>query len=145
MKNTLVAIFAFLPFSFSFSFGQTTKSYEHIEKYPNGNIKEKGYWIPNADIEKLDPMTTHCIQYKNIGYWEYWYENGNKKLEIIYGEKTRYINMWYSDGTQILKNGNGYYPCFPDNPLSDPKMVYVIKDSIKTNQFVVLNNLPSIK
>ena len=120
--------------------GQTGKQLKelYIIKFPNGQVRIKGYRIiPDSTV------TNMAQQAILIGLWEEWYENGNKKLEVFYGNSGelyqylkigrfndmagKYINMWLPDGTQILKNGNGYY-------FDDKRFVWEIKDSTITGK-----------
>lgn len=131
-------ILFFLAILFShFFYGQNHKPYEQIRKYSNGQIMEKGYEVitstnpPGATDGMLATSTS-----KRLGLWEFWYENGNKMLEIFYADQPKYINMWLSDGKQILKNGNGYYSVYNNekvnNTMANEKVVFVVKDSIMT-------------
>lgn len=66
------------------------------------------------------------------GYAEYFYQNGQKRLEIIYSgvDGTRYINQWEANSKQILKSGNGIFTQFDFGPLGQDSLVYEIKDSL---------------
>ncbi len=89
--------------------------------YENGQVESKGlyYQVDNQSWQ--------------WGIWEYWYEDGKKQLELWSDTvKTRYINMWLPDGTQILKSGNGYYYSIEPQPELDDSLVYEIKDSVKS-------------
>jgi hypothetical protein len=147
-------IFLFLiSYTFSHSFGQGSKSYMYTGKYTNGQLKEKGYQVitgispPNADTTKKNVL--YAATSKRVGLWEFWYENGNKKLEILYNEAPHYINMWLADGTPILKNGNGYYSCYKNeyrnDDFSSEKLVFVVKDSVLTKVQKMLEKPPYVK
>ncbi|HEV7332232.1 MAG TPA: hypothetical protein VGN63_14440 [Flavisolibacter sp.] len=71
-----------------------------------------------------------------FGLWQYWYENGKKRLEFLGDSlQDKYINMWTSDGSQILKDGQGlYYSIEPQPELTD-SLVYQITDSIKHGEY----------
>ncbi|MEM9888431.1 MAG: hypothetical protein AAF849_21230 [Bacteroidota bacterium] len=66
------------------------------------------------------------------GYSEYFYENGHKRLEVIYSRRkgNRYINQWDENSEQILKSGNGIYKetDFGINGLDS--LIYEVKDSL---------------
>lgn len=136
-----------------FSYGQNNKPYEHIGKYTNGQIKEKGFEIitgtypTNVDTSMKNALYTATT--KRLGPWEFWYENGKKMIEILYADKPKYINMWLSDGTQILKNGNGYYSVYnnekTNNSIANEKVVFVVKDSIITDTKQLLEKPPYVK
>ena len=143
-------LFFLVTIFFHFSYGQTYKPYEQIRKYSNGQIKEKGYKIitstnpPGATDEMLSTSTS-----KRLGLWEFWYDNGNKMLEIFYANQPKYINMWFSDGKQILKNGNGYYSVYNNeiinNSIANDKVAFIVKDSIITSTQKLLEKPPYIK
>lgn len=75
-----------------------------------------------------------------IGFWEYWYENGNKRLETFYDrEGEHYINFWLPNGKQILFNGVGLY--YEIESLGGGKLqgkdssVYEIENGIKNGHY----------
>lgn len=53
---------------------------------------------------------------EQVGRWTSWYENGNLKEEIIYqNEKYQIENFYFTDGNQLIKDGNGKYILYYDN------------------------------
>lgn len=72
------------------------------------------------------------------GYSEYFHENGQKRLEVIYSRRkgNRYINQWDENSEQILKLGNGIYKQtdFGINGLDS--LIYEVKDSLFNGEFV---------
>jgi antitoxin component YwqK of YwqJK toxin-antitoxin module len=103
---------------------QGQKTYVDSSVYENGQLENKGLYY---QVDK------HSWQW---GVWDYWYEDGKKKLELLSDTtKTRYINMWLPNGTQILKSGNGYYYSIEPDSDKDDSLVYQIKDSIKSGEF----------
>lgn len=148
MKKLILCYFMF--HISPFSFGQNYEPHEEISKYPNGRIMQKGVIvITSPKPEVIDSMAVYTYTSKPIGLWEYWYENGNKKLEIFWDDKKKCINMWFSDGTQILKNGNGYYSSHKNEATYDnyanEKVVFIVKDSIVTDKMELLRNPPYVK
>ncbi|MGC4104054.1 toxin-antitoxin system YwqK family antitoxin [Ferruginibacter sp.] len=111
----------FIAFLFFFKIASGQKTYLDSSLYDNGQLERKGlyYQVGNQSWQ--------------WGIWEYWYEDGKKQLEVWEDTvKTRYINMWAPDGTQILRSGNGYYYSIEPQPELTDSLVYEIKDSIKS-------------
>lgn len=102
---------------------QGQKTHVDSSVYENGQLESKGlyYQVDNQSWQ--------------WGVWDYWYEDGKKKLELWSDTvKTRYINMWLQNGNQILKNGKGfYYEIEPDYKKND-SIIYQIQDSIKNGE-----------
>ena len=103
MKNFILSTLSFL---FLSSHSQTIEP--DLEYYNSGQLKWKG--------QKQCVVIKEDKECKPIGFWVYYYKNGDKKLEtlnIVYKSNEaaplRYINMWQQDGFQILKNGIGFY------------------------------------
>ncbi len=77
------------------------------------------------------------------GKWTYWDKKGKIRLETISpndGRGTIYINQWLPNGTQILKNGNGYYYQIGlerNTEYGLDSTVYEIKDSLKNGTYTV--------
>lgn len=77
------------------------------------------------------------------GKWTYWDKKGKIRLETYSpndGRKTRYLNQWLPNGTQILSKGNGYYYQIGMERITDyglDSTVYEIKDSVKNGTYVV--------
>ena len=65
---------------------------EHVEHYPNGNIKISGMLVGD----------------KRVGIWRAFYENGNRQSETEYinGQRNGKSTVWYSDGKIRYQ---GYY------------------------------------
>ena len=114
------------------------------EYHPNGKLSSKGYDTCYSYNYKREEFKT-C---NGIGFWEYWYENGNKELEIIKNKTFRdsdsiihsmppkYVNMWHPDGKNILQNGLGlYYELQGDRNEYADSLVFQINDSIKHGKF----------
>ncbi len=59
--------------------------------YENGSLISKG------TMTKSEMTNT----------WLFYYENGNKWQEIAFSPKQKIINMWTTDGKQLVLNGNG--------------------------------------
>jgi antitoxin component YwqK of YwqJK toxin-antitoxin module len=117
MKFTFISIQIFLPLLL---FGQTISV--DTDYYLSGKIHWKGNML------QVDNSSSP------IGLWEYWHENGIKKLETWddSSSKTFYLNMWLPNGEQILKNGQGLlYEIWPLGGNEWDSSVYQIKDSIK--------------
>ncbi len=106
-----------------------------IEYYLTGEI----YWKGQMYCETINGSKT-CTQ---TGLWTYWYRNGQKQLETLdtalknpFNSKTKYLNMWFENGTQILNNGNGVY--FNDEPHGGGErdsLVFQIKDGNKNGWY----------
>src|SRR5689334_17934020 len=77
--------------------------------YEDGQLEYKGTYLYRNNSG---------FQY---GLWQYWYEDGKKKLEFLGDSlQDKYINMWAGDGKQILKDGQGfYYSIEPQPELTD--------------------------
>lgn len=99
---------------------QAQTTYLDSSVYENGQLERKGLYYQTGNRSR------------QWGIWEYWYEDGEKELELWSDTiKTKYINMWLPNGEQILKSGNGfYYSIEPGGDFLD-SLVYEIKDSIK--------------
>jgi len=103
---------------------QGQKIYLDSSVYENGQLESKGLYYQ---------MGNNSWQW---GVWEYWYENAKKKLDLWSDKtKTRYLNMWLPNGTQILNSGNGYYYSIEPDSNKDDSLVYQIKDSTKSGEF----------
>jgi antitoxin component YwqK of YwqJK toxin-antitoxin module len=109
------------------------------EAYYNiGQLKEKGFYVNNAKKDQWDAYyengneksegiytnTQYSGGYKT-GLWTYWYETGQKQMEITYEQLfdernqdmfttdylpfTQYVinDYWESDGTQTIIDGTG--------------------------------------
>lgn len=72
------------------------------------------------------------------GYSEYFYENGQKRLEVIYSRKNgnRYVNQWDENSKQILKRGNGIYKQMDIGINGLDSLIYEVKDSLLHGEFV---------
>src|ERR1700746_1153162 len=104
MRKNLLLIFIFLLVSNLSS--QTIEP--DLDYYNSGQLKWKG--------QKQCMIVKEEKECKPIGFWVYYYKNGEKKSEILQvvskdfkALPTRCINMWQQDGLQILKNGVGFY------------------------------------
>lgn len=148
MKKIISFLFAI--FFSILVFGQVSETKESIERHSNGQIKGKGSMIVTSKypVDSNSSIISTATS-KKIGYWEYWYENGNKMLEVFYGSKPLYINMWFSDGAQILKNGKGYYSTYKNECKNDihanEKVVFIVSDSVLTVKQILLEKAPYIK
>lgn len=72
------------------------------------------------------------------GYSEYFYENGQKRFEVIYSRRkgNRYINQWDKSSKQILKSGNGIYTQMDIGINGLDSLIYEVKDSLLHGKFV---------
>jgi antitoxin component YwqK of YwqJK toxin-antitoxin module len=127
MRNYLIIFYCLL---FSFQYAQTVEP--DLEYYNSGQLKWKGQkqCITIKDDKECKP----------IGFWVYYYKNGEKKLEKIEGAGVataeRFINMWQADGYQILKNGVGFYFEKENRGSGEwDSLAYQIKDSLKNGMF----------
>jgi len=92
--------------------------------YENGQLEYKGAYLYRDNSG---------FQY---GLWQYWYEDGKKKLEFLGDSlQDKYINMWTGDGKQILKDGQGFYYSIEPQPELTDSLVYQIIDSIKHGEY----------
>ena len=77
--------------------------------YPTGNKKEEGNF-------KKDQRS---------GAWHSWYDNEQLKSVRIIKEGTMYLDSYYTtDGTQLIKAGNGSYESYSENGELQFKGVY---------------------
>lgn len=148
MKKIISFLFAI--FFSMLVFGQVSETKESIEKHSNGQMIGKGKMIVTSKYPAdSNSSILSTATSKKIGFWEYWYENGNKMLDVFYGNKTLYINMWFLDGTQLLKNGKGYYSCYKNELRNDiyanEKVVFVVNDSVLTEKKILLEKAPYVK
>lgn len=92
--------------------------------YENGRLESKGVYLYRDGSG---------FQY---GLWQYWYEDGKKKLEFLGDSlQDKYINMWAGDGKQMLKDGQGFYYSIGPQPELTDSLVYQITDSIKHGEY----------
>lgn len=119
MKKITILILCCIPLILK---GQVTIDKSH---YPNGQLEWKGK-------KKCVQKDNGNKYYKSFGLWKYWYKSGQLKLETI---DNRYVNMWESDGTQILKNGQGYYYSLEYTARNTDSLIYEVKDSIINGKF----------
>ena len=130
MKNFLIIFYCLL---FSIHYGQTLEP--DLEYYNSGQVKWKG--------QKQCITIKEDKECKPVGFWVYYYKNGEKKLEKIESigknntnAPTRYINMWQPDGFQILKNGVGFYFEKENRGSGEwDSLSYQIKDSLYNGMF----------
>ena len=99
------------------------------EFYPNGNPFYKGYF----EVEQMENGGASKIQ---RGLWQHWYEDGTLNSEVFYEKNNpKFINIWLSDGTQVLKNGEGYMASvFSFGGVID-STVTMVKDSLPNGSF----------
>ena len=92
--------------------------------------------------DKIESIKTFVVLGHNViqqdGYSEYYYENGNKKLEVIYSKENggRYLNQWDKNSIQILKSGNGIHTKLDIGISALDSLVYEVKDSLLHGKFV---------
>lgn len=92
--------------------------------YENGRLESKGVYLYRDGSG---------FQY---GLWQYWYEDGKKKLEFLGDSlQDKYINIWAGDGKQMLKDGQGFYYSIGPQPELTDSLVYQITDSIKHGEY----------
>lgn len=115
--------------------------YVDTESMENSDISEKNHsWMQiesEGEFELIEGK--YWIQ---RGLWKYWDKNGKLKLETFQHNQsgTKYINQWLPDGTQILRNGNGYFYQIGIKRNTDyghDSAVYEIKDSMKNGVYTV--------
>lgn len=101
-----------------------------FDYYKNGQLHWKGY-MKNI----TDPLRSYTYAVPT-GLWKYWYENGQIQAETVHSpyNKTKYINMWSSNGIQLLKDGQGISYSVSSIQQKD-SMVYTIKDSLYNGAF----------
>ena len=90
---------------------------------------------------RIEAIETYARRGKGLmqeGYSEYWHQNGNKKLEIIYSKKNgnRYINQWDIDSNQVLILGNGIYTQLDMGISGLDSLAYEVKDSLFQGKFI---------
>ena len=131
MRGKILSLFIYILFFRSFS--QTIEP--DLEYYTSGQLKWKG--------QKQCVTVKDEKECKPIGFWVYYYKNGEKKSEILQvvskdnkSLPMRCINMWQQDGIQILKNGVGFYfeKEIKGRGESD-SLTYQIKDSLYNGTF----------
>ncbi len=104
----------------------------NVDHYENGQIHWSGYDTCILTRKKAAAVK-NCHSY---GLWEYWYENGLKKLQTFYNPQLKFLNMWLPDGQQILFNGIGFYYCIePSGGNDKDSLFFQIQDSIKQGIF----------
>ncbi len=131
MQKVFLSIFICLLFSKLSS--QTIEP--DLDYYNSGQLKWKG--------QKQCITVKEEKECKPIGFWVYYYKNGEKKSEILQvvskgntSLPTRCINMWQQDGLQILKNGVGFYFEKETKGRGEfDSLTYQIKDSLYNGSF----------
>lgn len=93
--------------------GQLTR-----ELYKKGNDVSAKYYYKNKNINSTGNYIFREEENKLLkhGKWTYFYENGNKwKVEVFDKDVHKgYWEQYLTDGTQILKDGNGEYRMYED-------------------------------
>jgi antitoxin component YwqK of YwqJK toxin-antitoxin module len=96
-------------------------------------FKNKKFLLGPKKEDRIESITTHVNNGDNglmqEGYSEFYFQNGEKELEIIYSRKSgnRYINQWDDKGNKNLNSGNGVYI----NREELDSCIYEIKDSLR--------------
>jgi hypothetical protein len=110
--------------------------FPHMDKNGKRNIDTSNYIPIIASIGEMVKLGT--IYWSQYGLWKYFYENGKLAEETFSPIKQpiKYINQWFPNGEQILKDGNGIYYHVDDinNPLFD-STVYEIKTGMRDGKF----------
>jgi len=142
--KTITVLLIVISTAVNCTFSQVYVEDKWEQHYSNGQLKEKGVRI-YKEAGNLPKAATP------MGLWEYWYPNGTKRAEVLFdttGIKTNHRNAWLSDGTQILKDGNGYFPREYDEKMAkynNEKSVFPVKDGVKSEHKVLLKNPPYVE
>ena len=75
---------------------------KHIRYHQNGQIEEEGSYYRDFELDPTPDDITNVTEVEvKVGKWTYWYENGQKKMEITYNQEGK------KDGSWICWNENG--------------------------------------
>lgn len=84
--------------------------------YPNGRVREKGYYRKNV----------------KFGIWDYFYDNGQKERSIAYDDGYPLLQECYTkDGEVLAKGGNGRFEGSIASPRSQSEYTMVAKGTVQ--------------